>query len=237
MSVAHLHGNDALAAVAQAIVLIHSLSVLIHRQNESENGSLRERERIIMFPLLSRLPQLSLKRSSQSTCLLIHLKLTNNRTPASMSLSTSLLTLVLPPTVFSLFHIKLLFIALFPNMFFPSSSWVSVCTSLRALPLYVFRLQPRLTSQLYVDLAERSPPTHPTPPAIPPTSLLITLLPPLYFAAGHRKRKNAETEHFRLYTARGKAAVWCPLCCVRQNRFVCLANELFPPLHLTQINV
>lgn len=91
MSVARLHGNNALAAVAQAIVLIHSLGVLIHRQNESENGSLRERERIIMFPLLSRLPQLSLKRSSQSTCLLIHLKPTNNRTPpASMSLSTSL---------------------------------------------------------------------------------------------------------------------------------------------------
>lgn len=32
-----------------------------------------------MFPLLSRLPQLSLKRGSQSTCLLIHLKLCNNR--------------------------------------------------------------------------------------------------------------------------------------------------------------
>lgn len=205
MSVARLHGNDALAAVAQAIVLIHSLSVLIHRQNESENGSLRERERIIMFPLLSRLPQLSLKRSSQSTCLLIHLKLTNNRTPPPPPcLYLPLSSLVLPPSVFSLFHIKLLFIALFPNTFPPhSSSCLSVCTNLRALPLYVFRLQPRLTSQLYVDLAERTP----APPAEPPTSLLVTLLPPPCFAAGHRKRKNAETENFRLYTARGKAAV------------------------------
>lgn len=45
------------------------------------NERLRERERIIMFPLLSRLPQLSPKRGSQSTCLLIHLELGNNRTP------------------------------------------------------------------------------------------------------------------------------------------------------------
>lgn len=87
---ARLHCNDALAAVARAIVLIPSLNVLIHCENESENGRLRERERIIMFPLLSRLPQLSLKRGSQSTCLLIHLKLSNNRTPPPMSLSPSL---------------------------------------------------------------------------------------------------------------------------------------------------
>lgn len=85
-----LHGNDALAAVAQAIVLIHSLNVLIYCGNESENERLRERERIIMFPLLSRLPQLSLKRGSQSTCLLIHLKLGNNRTPQCLYLSLSL---------------------------------------------------------------------------------------------------------------------------------------------------
>lgn len=45
------HGNDALAAaVARAIVLIHSLNVLIYCGNESENERLREGERIIMFP-------------------------------------------------------------------------------------------------------------------------------------------------------------------------------------------
>lgn len=81
-----LHGNDAPAAVAQAIVLIHSLNVLIYCENESENEGLGERERIIMFSLLSRLPQLSLKRGRQSTCLLIHLKLCNNRTSQSLPL-------------------------------------------------------------------------------------------------------------------------------------------------------
>lgn len=137
MSGARLHGIDALAAVAQATVLIHSLIVLIYWQNESENGRLRERERIIMFPLLSRLPQLSLKRGSQSTCLLIHLKLTNNRTPPHVSLSISPLTLVLPPTVSSLFHIKLLFIALLPPIwvffFFPHSTSVSAPISALSL--------------------------------------------------------------------------------------------------------
>lgn len=64
-----------------------------------------------MFPLLSRLPQLSLKRGSQSTCLLIHLKLGNNRgtppaplapsTQPPLSLHPCLPSVVLPPTVFS----------------------------------------------------------------------------------------------------------------------------------------
>ena len=92
-----------------------------------------ERERIIMFPLLSRLPQLSLKRGSQSTCLLIHLKLGNNRTPLAVSLPS-------PPVCISSSHcfltffffsrIKLLFIAPFPNMFSsPPSPPVSAPTS------------------------------------------------------------------------------------------------------------
>lgn len=116
------------------------------------------------------------------------------------------------PPLFSLFYIKLLFAAQYPNMVYFSSFPFCVCTNLSALPPHVFRLQPRLTSQLYVGLGEISPP--PTP--------FVTLLPPPY-AAGHGERKNEETKHFRLYTARGKAVVWCPLCCVRQDCFVCLA--------------
>lgn len=84
-----LHGNDVLAAVAQTVVLILSLGVLIYCENESESGRLRERERIIMFPLLSRLPQLSPKRGSRSR-LLIHLQLCNNRTPQFPSIYLSL---------------------------------------------------------------------------------------------------------------------------------------------------
>lgn len=150
---ARLHDNDASAAVAQAIVLIHSLNVLIYCENER----LRERERIIMFPLLSRLPQLSLKRGRQSTCLLIHLKLSNNRTPP-ISLSPSL-SHFFPPH-FS----KLLFIAQHPNIYFLPAP------SLSAPPTLVrFRLQPRLTSRLYVGLAERSPssPCSPSPSSVP----------------------------------------------------------------------
>ena len=42
---ARLHGNGALAAVARAIVLIHTPDVLIYCENESETGRPRERER------------------------------------------------------------------------------------------------------------------------------------------------------------------------------------------------
>lgn len=154
MSGTCLHGNDAVAAVAQAIVLIHSLSVLIYCENESENGRLRKRVNNYVS-LLSRLPHLRLKRGSQSTCLLIHLKLSSKRTPQCLSLPLLLFVLPLFP---HFFHIKLLFIALFPNMCFFFSLCFCVCTNLSALPLYVFRLQPRLTSQLYVGLAESPPP-------------------------------------------------------------------------------
>lgn len=124
-----VHGNDALAAVARCAVVIHSPDALIYCENER----LRERERIIMFPLLSRLPQLSLKRGRLSTCLLIHLKLSNNRTPQFLclylSLSRRLYFFLLP--IFSLFPIKLLFIAQHPSIFFSS---LSVCTRLDPPP-------------------------------------------------------------------------------------------------------
>lgn len=158
-----VHGNDALAAVARCAVVIHSLDALIYCENER----LRERERIIMFPLLSRLPQLSLKRGRLSTCLLIHLKLSNNRTPQFLwlylSLSRRLYFFLLP--IFSLFPIKLLFI---PQYFFP----LPLClyqTRPPPTPLHVFRLQPRLTSQLYRGLTESSPssPCYPSPSAVP----------------------------------------------------------------------
>lgn len=168
-----LHGNDALAAVAQAVVLIHSLNVLIYCENESENERLRERERIIMFPLLSRLPQLSPKRGSQSTCLLIHLKLSNNRTPQFVSISLFLFlsrpqSLFLAPPVFTLFHMKLLFIAQDPQYVFFFSFPFCVCTNLSALPPHAFRLQLCLTSQLYVGLAE-----SPHPPSLSPLPLSL----------------------------------------------------------------
>lgn len=204
-----VHGNDGNDAVARCAVVIHSPDALIYCENER----LRERERIIMFPLLSRLPQLSLKRGRLSTCLLILLKLSNNRTPQFLwlylSLSRRLYFFLLP--IFSLFPIKLLVI---PQYFFP----LPLCLYQTRPPptaLHVFRLQPRLTSQLYRGLTESS---------------LLSLLPFSLCGAllgGTGKRKNEETKHFRLYTARGKAVVWFPLCFVTQDCVVCLT-----PVHL-----
>lgn len=134
-----------------------------------------------MFLLLSRLPQLSLKRSSQSTCLLIHLKLSNKRTPQCLSISLSSPSLFLP--LFPhFFHNKLLFIVLFPQydgFFFLSAS---VCTNLSCSPSVCVLppASPHL-SALHGFSGESPPPhTH--------TSLLTT--PPPFFAAGYRKRKN-----------------------------------------------
>lgn len=209
LSGAHLHVTEPVAAVALAIVRTHTLlSVLIH----SESRRPRERERIIMFPLLSRLPQLSLKRGSQSTCLLIHLKLGNNRgTPRHTSTQPPLsLHPCLPSVVPSSHH------------FFPHSP---------ASNFYLWRCLPGKTHSASVSALVRSLCTcfasslasplsstwvlqrelPPPPPLPPPTrtddSLPNTPLPPPCSAAGHRKRKNAESEHFRLYTARGKALV------------------------------
>lgn len=125
-----------------------------------------DREGIIMFPLLSRLPQLSLKRDSQTACLLIHLNFSNTSPPMSASPPT------LPPTLNGLSHNKLLFILLFSKYIFLSSCF----SAHRCPPHRAFLLQPRLTSLLFVGLAE-SPP-H------PPFSSLS-----LCFAAGLRERK------------------------------------------------
>lgn len=107
----------------------------------------------------------------------------------------------LPPSVFSLLRVKLLFIAQYPNIFYSepiSAPSILMCfASSLASPLSSTRVQQRV---------------------LPP--LLVTLLPLPCLAAGHGERKNEETKHFRLYTARGKTMVWFPPCCVR--RLFCL---------------
>lgn len=125
----------------------------------------------------------------------------------------------LPTPVFSPFHIKLLIIS-HPNMFF-------------------------LLSLLCLYQPQHPPFVCVSPPASPHLSALhgLSRPPPLHFSLFHallqgaRRGKNEETKHFRLYTARGKAAVWCLLCCVRPDCFVCLACVCLcfsPPLHWTQ---
>lgn len=117
-----------------------------------------------MFPLLSRLPQLSLKRDSQTACLLIHLNFSNKKTPSPPCLSVSSLTL--PPTLYALSHNKLLFIALFSKYIFLSS-----CFGLQQClpPPHAFLLQPCFTSRLFVALTE-------SPPHPPFSSLSLSLL-------------------------------------------------------------
>lgn len=121
-----------------------------------------------MFPLLSRLPQLSLKRDSQTACLLIHLNFSNKKTPPPPCLSVSPLTF--PPTLNALSHNKLLFIALFSKYIFLLLRSAAVFPPPHLpSPPHAFLLQPCLTSRLFVGLTE-------SPPHPPFSSLSLALL-------------------------------------------------------------
>lgn len=175
-----------------------------------KNRRLRERERIIMFPLLSRLPQLSLKRGSRNTCLLIHLKQCNNRTPRfpAISPSPSPSVFISPTCFFLTFPYQLSIHSTGPQYAFSPS----LCAPTSA-PSHLMRFP--------CSLASPTNSTWISHRDLPP--LLVS--PPFLqcLAAGQRERKNEETKHFRLYTARGKAADWFPQCCFRRDYFVCLA--------------
>lgn len=131
-----------------------------------------------MFPLLSQLPQLSPKRGSQSTCLLIHLKRSNNRTPQFPSIYLSL-ALALSLHFFHLFF----FILTFPYLHSIHSNLVcfffSVCTNLSAFHPHVFPPKPCLTSQLYAGF-----PSSPSSPCYPSLSPV-----PCCRAQGEEKRR------------------------------------------------
>lgn len=124
-----------------------------------------------MFPLLSRLPQLSLKRGSRSTCLLIHLKHSNNRTPLHLR----------PPhhIYLSISPFSLLSPASLPPITFPYQTSIP-----SSAPQYsLFLPPPLLASSLASPLgsnvgsAESTPPTLLPPSPLPASRLPLFLLP------------------------------------------------------------
>lgn len=125
-----------------------------------------------MFPLLSRLPQLSLKRDSQSACLLIHLNFSNKKTPPMSSC--------------------------FPSLFHPRLMHFLIQTSIHSAVLYYTFLS---CTRPPPPSACVSPAASPHLSALrgfngepsTPTFLLIIPLPPPCFAAGHRERKKTKS--------------------------------------------
>lgn len=139
-------------------------------------------------------------------------------------MSLSPLPLVRPPTVSSLFPYQTSIHSTVPQYVFFFSLCFCVCTNLSALPLYVFRLQPRLTSQLYVGLAE-SPPTS-------PSSLPFSLLQFLLQGTGRGKTKRLNILDCTLPEGRQ----WFDVPCVCQTELFCLFGPPFFFLTSTTLN-
>lgn len=162
-----------------------------------------------MFPLLSRLPQLSPKRSSQSTCLLIHLKLGNNRTPPNFPAPS--LPTFLPLVFVSLFHICILFIALhYVYLFLNFQSHSAQAPASSLLPCFPSSLASPLSSMW---ASHRAPPP-------PLSSLPLSFCCALLQGTGRGKTKRLNTLDCTL--PEENSGLILPSC-VRQDYFVCLS--------------
>lgn len=127
-----------------------------------------DREGIIMFPLLSRLPQLSLKRDSQTACLLIHLNFSNKSPPhVCLFLPSHFLPLLMHFLITNFYSYRCS-----PNIF--SSPRAS------AMPPPPACLPPAASPHLSALRGFNREPSTPT---------FLLIIPPPCFAAGLRERK------------------------------------------------